>query len=394
MIHEIYYERDELFDVNMIITFKINITGRPTFEKIESAFNKTIGINEILLTKVNLEPDGRAFYSDNDEFGSWIRHVDEDFENIRQREEKKRFLIEKGEYLRVFVRENSSDTSILFMMHHLAGDGKSLQYFIEDFMTFLSGGTKEYKKIRTVETKENIDAISRSIVRYHNKKWSGKVFDFDVLDQAYQTYWSNKTSVIETKTIEKKELKDILNNCHEAGIKFTAYLTATLISEEKNKMHIGYAVDYRHDNNRSMGNQASGISIKYKYVPSISLMENARRIQNKLDKKLKEHEKGSYVLSFVGGINPTLRDAVNLEHVGYFHNKVSYRLAKIMGYVGKIEDYSITNLTVADIPVKYGEYEIKNMMFAAPVVSYGKRIISVITCNGRTVITRHKMKGC
>lgn len=157
-------------------------------------------------------------------------------------------------------------------------------------------------------------------------------------------------------------------------------------------MHIGYAVDYRHDNNRSMGNQASGISIEYKYVSSISLMENARRIQSKLDKKLKEHEKGSYVLSFVGDINPTLRDAVNLEHVGYFHNKVSYRLAKIMGYVGKTKDYSITNLTVADIPVKYGEYEIKNMMFAAPVVSYGKRIISVITCNGRTVITRHEMK--
>ena len=394
MIHEIYYERDELFDVNMIITFRIDITGRPTYDKVEQAFYKAIGINEILLTKVNIEADGRAFYSDNDESGSWIRLVDEDLKNIRQREEKKRFLIEKGEYLRVFVRENSGDTSILFMMHHLAGDGKSLLYFIEDFMTFLSGGTKEYKKIRTVETKENIDAISRSIVRYHNKKWNGKVFEFDDRAQSYQSYWSNKSSVIETKIIEEKELKDILNNCHEAGIKFTAYLTATLISEEKNKMHIGYAVDYRHDNNRSMGNQASGVSIKYKYVPSISLMENARRIQNKLDKKLKEHEKGSYVLSFVGGINPTLRDAVNLEHVGYYHNKVSYRLAKIMGYVGKIKDYSITNLTFADIPVKYGEYEIKNMMFVAPVVSYGKRIISVVTCNGRTVITRHEMREC
>ena len=392
MIHEIYYERDELFDVNMIITFRIDITGRPTYDKVEQAFYKAIGINEILLTKVNIEADGRAFYSDNDESGSWIRLVDEDLENIRHREEKKRFLIEKGEYLRVFVRENSGDTSILFMMHHLAGDGKSLLYFIEDFMTFLSGGTKEYKKIRTVETKENIDAISQGIVRYYNKKWSGKVFDFDDLDQAYQSYWSNKSSEIETRIIEEKELKDILNNCREARIKFTAYLTAILISEEKNEMRIGYAVDYRHDNNRSMGNQASGISIKYKYVPSKSLTENARRIQNKLDKKLKEHEKGSYVLSFVGGIKPTLRDAVNLEHVGYFHNKVSYRLAKLMGYVGKTKDYSITNLMVADIPVKYGEYEIKNMMFVAPVVSYGKRIISVVTCNGRTVITRHEMR--
>ena len=31
----------------------------------------------------------------------------------------------------------------------------------------------------------------------------------------------------------------------------------------------------------------------------------------------------------------------------------------VQRYVGKTKDYSITNLMVADIPVKYGEYEIK-----------------------------------
>lgn len=63
-----------------------------------------------------------------------------------------------------------------------------------------------------------------------------------------------------------------------------------------------------------------------------------------------------------------------------------------MGYVGKTKDYSITNLTVADIPVKYGDCEIKSMMFAGPVVSYGKTIIGVVTCNGKIVITRHERK--
>ena len=38
----------------------------------------------------------------------------------------------------------------------------------------------------------------------------------------------------------------------------------------------------------------------------------------------------------------------------------------------------------------YGEYEITGMLFAGPVVSYGKYIVSVVTCNGKTVITRHK----
>ena len=139
-----------------------------------------------------------------------------------------------------------------------------------------------------------------------------------------------------------------------------------------------------------MGNQASGFSITHKYDSTKSIWDNAQRIQKKIDVKVKAHEKGSYILSFVGKIKPTLYDAVNLEHTGVFHNKVSYRFAKLMGYIGKTKDYSITNLTVADIPTTYGDYEITRMLFAGPVVSYGKRIISVVTCNGNTVITKHE----
>jgi len=390
MNHELHYERDELFDVNMVITLRIEITGSPSFNELKEAFIKAININEILLTRVSLNSDGKAAYTDNETPKSWIQLTNEDLESVRQREEKKRFLIEDGEYLRVFVKRNGNDTSVLFLMHHLGGDGKSLVYFVEDFMTFLSGGVKEFKEIRTTETEKNLDKISEGLVRYYNKKWNGQVFSFNDLNQAYETYWKTRTSVIETEIIEKEEMQKILGECHNAGVKYTAYLTAKLISGSRKKMSIGYAVDYRHDGNRSMGNQVSGLSVKHKYNPSKSLLENAKIIQHKLDKKLAKHQKGSYVLSFVGDMNPTLRDAVNLEHAGYYHSKVSYNMAKLMGYVGKTKDYSITNLTVADIPVKYGEYEIKQMMFAGPVVSYGKRIISVITCNGKTVITKHE----
>ena len=389
MKHEIKYERGELFDVNMIIVFQIDIRGVPAEKEITEAFNKAVSVNEILLSRIVIENDGRAFYIDNASPKSSIQKADTNFDAIRQREEKKRFRLEDGEFIRAYYKIEDGKTSILFLMHHMAGDGMSLEYFIEDFMVFLSGGSREFKKIRTAETKDNLDFISKGLIKHYNKNWCNKVFSFADMDKAYESYWKNKITTIETEIIEKEEMDNILAECHKAGVRFTSYLTAKLIKDEKKMMDVGYAMNYRHDKNRSMGNQASGLSVKHKYNSSKSLFENALAIQKKFDKKIEDHKKGSYILNFVAGFIPTLTDAINLEHAGTFYDKVSYSLAKLMGYTEKTKDYSITNLTVADIPVKYGDYEIEKMLFAGPVVSYGKNIISVVTCNGKTVITKH-----
>ncbi len=392
MKHEMIYERADLFDVNMIIVMSIRIKGTPSESELEGAFCKAVAANEVLMSKVVIEDDGRAFYVDNDRPKSSIRRADAGLDDIRGREERIRFRIEDGEFIRAFYEESNDGTTILFLMHHLGGDGMSLEYFIEDLMTFLSGGEREFKKIRTAETENNLDPLSRMLIRHYNRKWMDRVFTFADMDKAYESYWKDRITTIDTQVIEKKEMDEILAECHSVGVRFTSYLTAKLIMNEAGTMDVGYAMDYRHDKNRSMGNQASGVSVRYRYNPSKSLMENALAIQKKLDKKLNDHKKGSYILSFVAALKPTLHDAVNLEHAGTFHDKVSYSLAKLMGYVEKTKDYSITNLTVADIPLRYGEYEIGEMTFAGPVVSYGKRITSVITCNGKTVITTHVRK--
>ncbi len=393
MKHEIIYERGDLFDVNMIVMISIRIKGTPSEAEIADAFSNAVGVNEILLSKVVIENDGRAFYVDNDSPKSFIRKADDELDTIRKREERIRFKVDEGEFIRAYYETENDETTIMFLMHHLAGDGMSLQYFIEDFMTFLSGGTKEFKEIRTAETKDNLDPISRGIIKHYNRKWRDRVFSFDDMEKAYEFYWKDKTTIIDTQVIEKEEMDEILAECHKAGVRFTSYFTAKLIKDEKGMMDVGYAMDYRHDKNRSMGNQASGLSVRYKYSPSKSIMDNAGAIQKMFDKKIEDHKKGSYILNFVAGFKPTIHDAVNLEHAGTFHDKVSYSLAKLMGYVVKTKDYSITNLTVADIPLHYGNYEITEMTFAGPVVSYGKRIFSVITCNGKTVITEHVRKA-
>ena len=62
-----------------------------------------------------------------------------------------------------------------------------------------------------------------------------------------------------------------------------------------------------------------------------------------------------------------------------------------MGYTGeKKKDIGITNLTVIDIPVVYGNYKIENIIFISLAVSYSHNIIGVSIFNGKMTISYHK----
>ena len=84
-----------------------------------------------------------------------------------------------------------------------------------------------------------------------------------------------------------------------------------------------------------------------------------------------------------------LKDALNLEHAGCFSGKISAYLAQLLGYGTKVRDISITNLTRADIPLRYGDYEICELIFIPPVVSYAKNVYGIVTNGDLMYVTRH-----
>lgn len=64
-----------------------------------------------------------------------------------------------------------------------------------------------------------------------------------------------------------------------------------------------------------------------------------------------------------------------------------------MSYCGKNKrELGVTNLTLLDIPTYYGNYEIKNIIFVPPAVSYCQNVIGVSTINGRITIAYHNIK--
>ena len=50
-----------------------------------------------------------------------------------------------------------------------------------------------------------------------------------------------------------------------------------------------------------------------------------------------------------------------------------------MSYCGKNKrELGVTNLTLLDIPAYYGNYEIKNIIFVPPAVSYCQNVVFVL----------------
>ena len=147
------------------------------------------------------------------------------------------------------------------------------------------------------------------------------------MDKAYETYWKEHESTIDEYIIKPEKVNMMLGKCKEWNIGFTAYITTAFLRWLGRKVDVGYAVDYRKEGNRCMSNQATGISIKYAYNYNKSFKENVEKVQKLMDKKLEDDGARNFLLPFMASFEPTLIDAINMEHAGTFSSKTSKKLA-------------------------------------------------------------------
>ncbi len=388
-------ERIDLFDVNMMIVMRTRIKGRASDEQIRRAFEKAVSAHEILGTKIVTGTDGNAYYTSSDPSQS-IVFTDEGQDEIIAREERTRFETEHGEFLRAFCTAHTdSGFTVIFCMHHLGGDGKSLLYFIETFMQALDGQKLTYREMRRTDAADlpaesRLSFINSALAEHLNRSWrkSPRRFGFDDLDRAYDKFWSTHRTKVQEVCFDEDSTRKILDFCKKSGIRFTSYISAVMLKNTGCRS-IGYAVDVRADGNHAMGNQASGISAERRYDRRKSLAENAAAIQAQIDEKLADPKKKWLMLQFLSALDGTLADAVNMQAAGAFTSGASSSAAELMGYGRKKKDLSITNLTVPDIACEYGSFSVEDISFIPPVVSYSKNVIGIVTVNGRMSITLH-----
>ena len=179
MRYMIETERSDLFDVSIVIAMRVHIKGNVNEDSLSSAFEEATKAYEILGCRVVLEEDGTAYYENENFEGQKVFFEESSWRQILKREEKIRFKIEEGEFLKAFCYEMNEGCSIIFLMHHLGGDGKSLVYFIESFMKALSGEKLEFSNIRLIPAGPLDDKSQRDrlgplafVPKSYNKKWN------------------------------------------------------------------------------------------------------------------------------------------------------------------------------------------------------------------------------
>lgn len=388
-------ERANLFEPNVYISMVVKISGMVSKEAVREAVEKVYEANEATMSRIVMEDGGDAYYEKMESSGCKFFFDSRSFITIIKESEKNPFAIQKGELVRTYLTIENQEMVLLIHAHHLVGDGKSILILVKDVMDGLSGKQPEYKPMflidqRFLRKKAKLRLGIRLALKKVNRKWEkvGKAFTWEDYYDVHKRYWESHSSEIEVKTYSANELK---KNCKN-GATLNSYLITDFLRKTTESKVVGIPVNIREEDN-GMSNQTSGISIKCQYQTDKSFEENLSIIHKEIYKMIRNVNMKYFILLFMGQLSPSLVDSILLQTHGCYQNKLSKKMAGIMGYIGKEgRDLGVTNLTRINIPNDYGSFRIEDILFIPPKVSYTRNVVGVCTYGDNLTVCHHKMK--
>lgn len=388
-------ERANLFEPNVYISMVVKISGMVSKEAVREAVEKAYEANEATMSRIVMEDGGDAYYEKMESSGCKFFFDSRSFITIIKESEKNPFAIQKGELVRTYLTIENQEMVLLIHAHHLVGDGKSILILVKDVMDGLSGKQPEYKPMflidqRFLRKKAKLRLGIRLVLKKVNRKWEkvGKAFTWEDYYDVHKRYWESHSSEIEVKTYSANELK---KNCKN-GATLNSYLITDFLRKTTESKVVGIPVNIREEDN-GMSNQTSGISIKCQCQTDKSFEENLSIIHKEIYKMIRNVNMKYFILLFMGQLSPSLVDSILLQTHGCYQNKLSKKMAGIMGYIGKEgRDLGVTNLTRINIPNDYGSFRIEDILFIPPKVSYTRNVVGVCTYGDNLTVCHHKMK--
>ncbi len=389
-------ERTHVFAPSISVAVAATIAGKIDEEQLSAAITKAVLNNEILNCKIELNENGEAFYTKTDAAPFMISCFATDWKTVVEQQECIPFDLEKGELIRFFTRIKPDGAQLIMIAHHLAGDGLSLAYLLEDIIKALNGRPLEDKPLTlfdygSLPPDSRLNPLMRLMLNFINKKWrkTGKQFAFSEYKTMFQNYWNHHKTDIYDEEIGENQLSVLKDAANKHGITLNSLLTAAFIKTAGEQVGTGLAASIRPKDYRGMGNYATGISIHYAYDTAKDFWANAQTVHRLIYKKLNTNRDKYFLLQFMNAISPTLIDAVYFSAFGSYENKTAKTVSNLFGYGGTPKNISITNLTTLDIDRSDEAIYLADVLFVPPLVPNARYIIGISTLRNKMSLSLH-----
>ncbi len=290
--------------------------------------------------------------------------------------------------LRVIVYPAAEAFDVIFVAHHLLGDGRGILGMACEFADcYVEGKKPQYAceqlitSIKEFPQGSDLPFVSKMIINSANKNWNKEnhaVSYAEYLDFEQQFIRENPTEFTE-ETVEAEKVQKMLDACHKASVTLNDYLVAQMMSEEMcNKVVI--AADIRSElacyQKGALGNYATAMGIVSK-AKTDDVMAKAKDVAAQIKAYRAKPQKLMLILACYLRMIPELIDAVPIATLGNYESKAGKFVGSAMFGYEKRDGYSVTNL---------GNIQNSNMleaMFIPPVSPSNRKITGVVSVNGR-----------
>lgn len=373
-------ERPDLFEPDVYISIVVTLRGENLKKEIISdAVNEAYQANEVTMSKIVLDGTGNSFYEKMDHSGCTVFIENQNWEELLRESEKNTFAIKEGELVRTYITGDEMEYVLFIHAHHLAGDAKAVLILLQDIFDALNKKKLFYKPLilfdpGTLQKKARLPWWVYQYTKRLNQKWKKweSAAGWKEYDKIHEKYWNTHETRLAVKNYPLHEIKE---KCGD-GITVNSLLVAELLRENPLCKKTGIPVSIR--DNVSMSNQTSGIEIAYSYQKNQTFEQNTRKVQRKIKTRLKNPRQKYFVLMFLAQLAPTLIDAILLQVHGCVKNPIAQKAAEALGYTGKRKrQLGVTNLGKITFLNKENLFEIKDVLFIPPMVSYTKNVVGI-----------------
>lgn len=405
MITKIDVDRQFIFNPAVCVMLRAELIGSIPIDSLEHAIKNTTKKYELLNSKI-LEDECGNFYFAPIESPLTpqiiIENAFQTTEEFIQTYEKQFFDLDRGDLIKFIIQRKPHSLLLSICLHHLAGDGKSALYLLEDILLNLEMQIESNvlsnssinsipihvfskKYLHTLCAQSNIPLpFAKNI----NKRWEKENFVPNLADKnkLFYEYWKNAQTFSISKIIPAQETKYFCYLCKKNKVTVNSTLITMIVKKLRVLKNFLVAMDFRNEEYSGYGNYSVASRISLYYQQDQSFWENAIRIHKLLKKSYLDKKTLSQQLLFNTYFESSLLNSAFLQKENLIDNEVVKDYINSIGSLKEHIPLVISNIGINPIKEKYSTFEIQELSFVSPIFMQLDCNIGIITSNGKMAI--------